>query len=94
MAACVNGVEGRGEEGKEEERLPNSSAPLIAEMQYDLFRNMQIQQSLCLVYQRDLLIQSLKGREREGERNNFNYKSQPTVHALRQTPANKSVVFP
>lgn len=40
MAACVNGVEGREEEGKEEEKLPNSSAPLIAEMQYDLFRNM------------------------------------------------------
>lgn len=66
MAACVNGVERREEEEKEEEKLPNSSALLIAEMQYDLFRNMQIQQSLCLVYRRDLLIQSLK--EREGER--------------------------
>ena len=65
MAACVNGVE-RGEEaGKEEEKLPNTSALLIAEMQYDLFRNMQIQQSLCLVYRRDLLIQSLKEGERE-----------------------------
>lgn len=67
MAACANGVEGREEEGKEEEELANSSALLIAEMQYDLFRNMQIQQSLCLVYRRDLLIQSLKGRERERE---------------------------
>lgn len=67
MAACTNGVEGREEEGKEEEKLANSSALLIAEMQYDLFRNMQIQQSLCLVYRRDLLIQSLKGRERERE---------------------------
>lgn len=68
MAACVNGVERREEEEKEEEKLPNSSALLIAEMQYDLFRNMQIQQSLCLVYRRDLLIQSLKERERGREK--------------------------
>lgn len=31
--------------------------------------------------------------EREGERNNPNYKSQPTVHTPRQTPATKSAVF-
>lgn len=71
MAACVNAVEGKEERRKkkrrEVEKLPNSSALLIAEMQYDLFRNMQIQKSLCLVYQRDALIQSLKER-REGGR--------------------------
>ncbi len=97
MAACVNGVERREEEEREEEKLPNSSALLIAEMQYDLFRNMQIQQSLCLVYRRDLLIQSLKERKREreraGERNNPNHRSQSTVHAPRQQPATKSAVF-
>lgn len=43
------------------EKLANSSALLIAEMQYDLFRNMQIQKSLCLVYQREPLIQALRG---------------------------------
>lgn len=80
---------GRGK--REEEKLPNSSALLIAEMKYDLFRNMQIQQSLCLVYQRDLLIQSLRERER---------RTIPTIkaslqcmHALRHIPANKSVVL-
>lgn len=93
MAACVNGVERREEEEREEEKLPNSSALLIAEMQYDLFRNMQIQQSLCLVYRRDLLIQSLKEREREGAGNNPNHGSQSTVHAPRQQPVTKSVVF-
>lgn len=38
---------GRKDEG---EKLPNSGALLIAKLQYDLFRNMQIQQSLspCL----------------------------------------------
>lgn len=70
MAACVNGVARRKggrkrRKKKEVEKLPNSSALLIAEMQYDLFRNMQIQQSLCLVYRRDLLIQKWKERERE-----------------------------
>lgn len=68
MAACVNAVEGGGGGGGvgRLEKLPNSSALLIAEMQYDLFRNMQIQKSLCLVYQREPLIQSLGGG-REGE---------------------------
>lgn len=72
MAACVNAVEEKEEGGKKKKRrevgkLPNSSALLIAEMQYDLFRNMQIQKSLCLVYQRDSLIQSLK-EGRAGQR--------------------------
>lgn len=60
MAACVNGGD-RGAEAGREEKLARTSALLIAEMKYNLFRNMQIQQSLCLVYRRDLLIQ----RERE-----------------------------
>lgn len=49
---------------KEVEKLLNRSVVLIAQMQYNLFRNMQIQQSLCLVYRRDLLIQRLKEKER------------------------------
>lgn len=80
MAACVNGVERREEEEKEEEKLPNSSALLIAEMQYDLFRNMQIQQSLCLVYRRDLLIQSLRERGREKQ----SKPQKPTYSAFTQ----------
>lgn len=60
MAACVNAVEGKRKKKKEKkrreaEKLANSSALLIAETQYDLFRNMQIQKSLCLVYQREPL---------------------------------------
>lgn len=40
----------RGGKGRRRKELPNSGALLIAEKQYDLFRNMQIQQSLspCL----------------------------------------------
>lgn len=75
MAACVNGVERREEAEKEEEKLPNTSALLIAEMQYNLFRNMQIQQSLCLVYQRDLLNQSLKEKGERGR------ETIPTIEA-------------
>lgn len=40
-------------ERREVEKLANSGALLIAETQYDLFRNMQIRKSLCLVYQRE-----------------------------------------
>lgn len=76
-------------EEKEEEKLPNSSAPLISEMKYNLFRNMQIQQSLCLVYRRDLLIQSLK----ESERNNPNHRRQHTVDAQRQPTASHFTGF-
>lgn len=49
---------------KEVEKLLNRSVVLITQMQYNLFRNMQIQQSLCHVYRRDLLIQRLKEKER------------------------------
>lgn len=69
MAACVNGEAIEKERAREreaameEEKLINSSVLLIAEMQCNLFKNMQIQQSLCLVYRRDLLIQSLKAKE-------------------------------
>lgn len=59
MCECCSEEKQRQGEEKEEEKLPNSGLVLIAEMQYNLFRNMQIQQSLCLVYQRDLLIQCL-----------------------------------
>lgn len=66
----MNAVEGeRGKKKRkrrEVEKLPNSGALLIAETQYDLFRNMQIRKSLCLVYQREP--RSLKRRE-EGGRN-------------------------
>lgn len=79
----------REEAGKEEEKLPNSSALLISEMKYNLFRNMQIQQSLCLVYRRDLLIQSLKERER----NNPNHRRQHTVCAQRQPAASHFTGF-
>lgn len=44
-----------------------------------------------LVYRRDLLIHSLKGREGGRQRDNPHCKSQPTERAPRQTPATKSM---
>lgn len=51
-------------ERKKKRKTTSISALLIAQMQYNLFGNMQIQKSLCLVYRRDLLILSVKGGER------------------------------